>query len=156
MYLEECLPGEFARWQKGGVKVLDLGTGGGFPGIPLASVFPRTEFVLCDSIGKKIKVASGVAEELGLGNVRCVNARAESLPDTFDWVVSRAVADLSDLYPWVRGKFRSGLLCLKGGDICEEISRFQSRYKLPVSTWKLSEKLHSPWFEEKFLIKVEK
>ncbi len=156
MYLEECLPGEFARWQEGGVKVLDLGTGGGFPGIPLASVFPKTEFVLCDSIGKKIKVASGVAEELGLGNVRCVNARAESLPDTFDWVVSRAVADLSDLYSWVKGKYRSGLLCLKGGDINEEISRFQGRYKLPVSTWKISDKIESPWFDGKFVVKVEK
>ncbi len=149
-YLETCEPETFRRWSEGGVKVLDLGTGGGFPGIPLACAFPRTEFVLCDSIGKKIKVASAVAEGLGLENVRCVNARAESLDERFDWVVSRAVASLPELYGWVRGKFTEGLLCLKGGDLDEEIRSLLSRAHVHVSTWPIPGS--DPWFEEKFVI----
>ena len=83
--------------------VLDLGTGGGFPGIPLAILFPEARFTLCDSVGKKTIVANAVSEALGLKNVEVVNARAESLPKPFGFVVSRAVASLPDFYPWVKG-----------------------------------------------------
>lgn len=155
-YLEERLPEEYARWQEGGVKVLDLGTGGGFPGIPLASVFPNVEFVLCDSIGKKITVASSVASALGLKNVRCVNARAETLGEQFDWVVSRAVTSLENFYPWVKGKFSKGILYLKGGDVNEEIYALMEKNKVRVSTWKINNWLDDEYFDEKFVIQIEK
>ncbi|NLX40560.1 MAG: 16S rRNA (guanine(527)-N(7))-methyltransferase RsmG [Bacteroidales bacterium] len=108
-----------------GESVLDLGTGGGFPGIPLAILFPETKFTLCDSIGKKIRVAQTVAQSLGLGNVRCVNSRAESIGESFDYVVSRAVARLRELYPWIKDSYRKYIICLKGGDLQEEIREFQ-------------------------------
>ena len=104
------------------LKILDLGTGGGFPGIPLAVMFPHAQFTLCDSIGKKIIVATEVAKGLSLENVKTVNARAESLPETFDYVVSRAVTSLDNFMPWVKGKYNEGILYLKGGDLAEEIS----------------------------------
>ena len=104
------------------LRVLDLGTGGGFPGIPLAVLFPEVDFTLCDSIGKKTLVARGVAESLGLKNVKVVNARAESLEERFDFVVSRAVTSLENFIPWVRGKYSEGILYLKGGDLAEEIA----------------------------------
>ena len=151
-WLETCRPEDFRRWSEGGVKVLDLGTGGGFPGIPLACAFPRTEFVLCDSIGKKVKVAAAVAEGLGLQNVRCVNARAESLDESFDWVVSRAVAPLPDLCKWVRGKYSEGLICLKGGDLALEIAALPPSLRPTVSAWPIPSS--DPWFEEKFVIFV--
>ena len=116
-YVDRFYPGAFR-----GAEVLDLGTGGGFPGIPLADAFPEAHFTLCDSIGKKVRVAQAVAEGLALQNVTCVNARAESLAGPFDWVVSRAVTSLDNFYPWVRGKFRRSILYLKGGDINAEIS----------------------------------
>ena len=152
-YLSRFVPGEFAPGQT----VLDLGTGGGFPGIPLAMAFPDVHFVLCDSIGKKVRVASEVARELGLSNVECVNARAESLPGPFDWVVSRAVASLSDLYPWIRGRYRRGVLLLKGGAVGDEIAEFCRRFRFPeagVRTWRISEWLDGEYFAEKFVIHI--
>ena len=140
-------------------KVLDLGTGGGFPGIPLAILFPKALFTLCDSVGKKTIVASAVAEELGLDNVRVVNARAESLGQDFDYVVSRAVASLVDFYPWVKGHFKKGILYLKGGDVVEEIATVMARHKLAngsVHTWPISSWLQDPWFEGKLLIHLER
>ena len=122
-----------------GATVLDVGTGGGFPGIPLAMEFPNTEFVLCDSIRKKITVAEAVATGLGLDNVRCINARAETLPDKFDWVVSRAVTSLAEFYPWVKDSFNHSILYLKGGDVNEEISELLRKFKLDprhIGTWK--------------------
>lgn len=104
-----------------GATVLDVGTGGGFPGIPLAILFPNVEFTLCDSIGKKIKVVEGVATSLGLKNVKWVNARVETLPQKFDYIVSRAVTDLSNFIPWVKNSYRNGIIYLKGGDLKEEI-----------------------------------
>lgn len=140
-----------------GVRVLDLGTGGGFPGIPLAILFPETSFTLCDSIRKKTLVASEVAASLGLRNVEVVNARAESLPGRFDYVVSRAVASLSDFYPWVKGKFNKGILYLKGGDINDEINDLMSRHKMrkgSVSTWAVGSWLLDNYFEGKFVINI--
>ncbi|MBQ1913064.1 MAG: 16S rRNA (guanine(527)-N(7))-methyltransferase RsmG [Bacteroidales bacterium] len=140
--------------------VLDLGTGGGFPGIPLAIVFPEARFVLCDSVGKKTIVAQAVATALELENVQVVNTRAENLPGPFDFVVSRAVASLTDLYPWVKGKFSRGVLCLKGGDINEEIAGAMARYHLPrgsVHTWPISSWLaDDPYYEGKLVVHVEK
>src|SRR5665213_3350622 len=90
-----------------GEKVLDVGTGGGFPGIPLAILFPETDFHLVDSIGKKIKVVQEVAKDLGLKNVTAIQQRAEQVNEEFDFIISRAVTRLSELYPWVKGKFNN-------------------------------------------------
>ena len=139
-------------------KVLDLGTGGGFPGIPLAILFPETQFTLCDSVGKKTRVAAAVAEALGLENVTVVNARAETLPGPFDFVVSRAVASLTDFYPWVKGRFSRGILYLKGGDVAEEIATLMARHRLPrgsVHTWPVSCWLQDPYYEGKLVIFIE-
>ena len=107
-YLKAEMPDVYERLRGDGpysiaepMKIMDLGTGGGFPGIPLAVMFPHAQFTLCDSIGKKITVATEVARGLGLDNVKTVNARAESLPETFDFIVSRAVTALDNFMPWV-------------------------------------------------------
>ncbi|MBR6280101.1 MAG: 16S rRNA (guanine(527)-N(7))-methyltransferase RsmG [Bacteroidales bacterium] len=142
-----------------GETVLDVGTGGGFPGIPLAIRFPQTQFTLCDSIGKKIKVAQAVADALGLDNVVCVNARAESLPGCYDYVVSRAVTTLVNFYPWVKDKFRRNIFYLKGGDVNAEIAELMRRYGLPkgsVHTWRVDSWLSDEYFSEKFVIDIEK
>lgn len=137
------------------LKILDLGTGGGFPGIPLAVMFPAAAFTLCDSIGKKIIVASEVSKGLGLTNVKTVNARAESLPETFDYIVSRAVTSLDNFMPWVKGKYKEGILYLKGGDLCEEISTAMAKHKMrkgSVQTYPISNWISDPYFEEKMVI----
>lgn len=139
------------------LRVLDLGTGGGFPGIPLAVMFPNVRFTLCDSVGKKTIVAREIANMLGLDNVEIVNARAESLPGKFDFIVSRAVASLTDFYPWVKGKYSRSILYLKGGDINEEICDLMSRERLrkgSVSTWPVSQWLSDPHFAGKFVIDI--
>ena len=142
-----------------GLRILDVGTGGGFPGIPLAMMMPGCEFTLCDSIGKKVKVAQAVADGLGLENVHCVNARAESIEGQFDWVVSRAVTSLDCFYPWVKGKFTEGILYLKGGDIVEEISQMCRKCKVDpskVSAWAINNWLDDEYFSEKFVIQIRK
>jgi 16S rRNA (guanine527-N7)-methyltransferase len=139
------------------IKVLDLGTGGGFPGIPLAIMFPCTHFVLCDSIRKKTVVAQDVAYQLGLDNVTVTNARAETLPGKFDYVVSRAVASLTDFYPWVKGKYSRSILYLKGGDINEEISALMERQRMKkgtIETWPVDSWLTDSYFEGKFVINI--
>ncbi len=113
-----------------GTKVLDIGTGGGFPGIPLAILFPNVQFTLVDSIGKKITVVKGVAESLGLKNVTAHHMRAEQLKEKFHFVVSRAVTQMPVFLTWLRGKFEkeqfnpkhNGVLYLKGGDLAEELA----------------------------------
>ena len=137
------------------MKIMDLGTGGGFPGIPLAVIFPHAQFTLCDSIGKKIIVATEVAKGLGLKNVKTVNARAESLPETFDYIVSRAVTALDNFMPWVKGKYSEGILYLKGGDLTEEIEKARLR-KGSVHIWPLSKWTLDPFFETKQVIFIEK
>lgn len=141
------------------LKILDLGTGGGFPGIPLAVIFPHAQFTLCDSIGKKILVAAEVAGGLGLTNVKTVNARAESLQETFDYIVSRAVTSLENFMPWVKGKYSEGILYLKGGDLAEEISTAMSRHRMrkgSVHLWPISKWTSDPFFETKYVIHIEK
>lgn len=121
-----------------GASILDLGCGGGFPGIPLAIMFPQAQFTLCDSVGKKTIVASAVAESLGLANVKVVNARAEALPDNYDYIVSRAVTDLDSFLGWVRNKYNKGILYLKGGDVAAEIAQCSRKYKLSQSNFHVS------------------
>lgn len=112
---------------KAGAKVMDVGTGGGFPGIPLAILFPETQFHLVDSIGKKIKVVNEVAEGLGLQNVKTTHGRVEEVDDTYDFIVSRAVAQMETFHRWVKNKahkkqnhaLKNGILYLKGGDLTE-------------------------------------
>lgn len=115
-----------------GTKIIDVGTGGGFPGIPLAVMFPQCGFTLVDSIGKKIKVASAVASALGLENVTAVNDRVENLSGKFDFAVSRAVTSMDNFMPLVRGRIipgecstlPNGVLYLKGGDLSSELRNF--------------------------------
>ena len=138
-----------------GSTVLDLGTGGGFPGIPLAILFPEVRFTLCDSIGKKIKVAAAVSEALGLENVTTVNARVESLPDRYDYIVSRAVAPLGELYGWVKGRFGRSLICLKGGEVEAEAEICIARHRLSPNRFTFCDITlwyKEPWFEGKKLV----
>ena len=165
-YLKQRMPDVYDRLRGEGpysvaepLKILDLGTGGGFPGIPLAVMFPHAEFTLCDSIGKKITVATEVYKGLGLKNVKTVNARAETLPETFDYVVSRAVTSLENFMPWVKGRYTEGILYLKGGDLAEEISTAVSKFRMrkgSVHTWPISSWTSDPFFETKQVIYIEK
>jgi len=137
-------------------EVLDVGTGGGFPGIPLAIMFPHSNFYLIDSIGKKIKVVQDVVEQLGLTNVRAEQIRAEQVEGEFDFVVSRAVAPLPEFASWVRGKLsdihyhklRNGILYLKGGDLTAELTPFKKK----VRTWDVSDFFEEPYFETKKVV----
>jgi 16S rRNA (guanine527-N7)-methyltransferase len=141
-----------------GEKVLDVGTGGGFPGIPLAILFPETQFYLVDSIGKKIKVVQEVASALGLQNVKAAHLRAEQVDEKFDFVVSRAVTRLKEFYPWVKGKFNkqsknklpNGILYLKGGDLEQEIAESG----LFVQQFNLKDYFREEFFDTKQVIYV--
>jgi len=141
-----------------GESVLDVGTGGGFPGIPLAILFPGTQFFLVDSIGKKIKVVQEVAAALGLKNLKAAHLRAEQVDEKFDFVVSRAVTRLGEFYPWVRGKFNkaskntlpNGILYLKGGDLDTEIKESG----LKVQQYYLKNYFEEEFFETKQVIYV--
>ena len=127
---------------KNGSKVLDVGTGGGFPGIPLAILFPETQFHLVDSIGKKIKVVDEVVAGLGLTNVKTTHGRVEEVKDTYDFIVSRAVAQMETFVGWTKGRIakkqnhdlKNGILYLKGGDLIEELQKYTSAtiYDLPT------------------------
>ena len=162
-----CLAG-YAKNRLSGKTILDVGTGGGFPGIPLAILYPESRFTLCDSIGKKTLVARSIAESLGLENVTVVQARAENLDDDYDFVVSRAVASLEDFFPWVKGKYRESVLLLKGGDINPEIAAACGRFRLdpgnihtwPIDAWlstgdfPASEQEDYNWFQNKFVVEL--
>ncbi|MDN3585210.1 16S rRNA (guanine(527)-N(7))-methyltransferase RsmG [Pedobacter aquatilis] len=143
---------------KKGESVLDVGTGGGFPGIPLAILFPDTQFYLVDSIGKKIKVVNEVASALGLENLNAEHLRAEQIKDKFNFIVSRAVTRLGEFYPWIQGKFKkesinaiaNGILYLKGGDLTEEIKES----KLKAELYPLSVYFEEDFFETKYVVYV--
>lgn len=141
---------------KPGTRVLDLGTGGGFPGIPLAIMFPDVKFRLIDGTGKKVRVAKEVADAVGLKNVECVHERGEDEHDKFDFVVSRAVMPLPDLVKLVRknvspknsNAVENGLIVLKGGDIKDEIKPFGKVVEVDdISQW-----FQDDWFAEKYVI----
>ncbi|MFM1809698.1 MAG: hypothetical protein RLZZ382_923 [Bacteroidota bacterium] len=140
-----------------GTTVLDVGTGGGFPGIPLAILFPETNFVLVDSIGKKIKVVNEVATALGLTNVQAHHLRAEQVKGTFDFVISRAVTAMPVFVEWVKNKikkgkasdgFSNGILYLKGGDLTEEFKGLSGKFK----EYPLSNYFSEDFFETKKVI----
>ena len=141
-----------------GTEILDVGTGGGFPGIPLAILFPQCTFTLVDSIGKKIKVVEGVAASLGLENVTALHTRAEDLDQDFEFVVSRAVTRITPFYYWVKNKIspnhfhtqRNGILCLKGGDLTEELAEFGKKHKI----FELGEIFNEEFFETKKVVYV--
>ena len=136
-------------------KVLDLGTGGGFPGVPLAILFPNARFHLVDSIGKKLKVVEAIKSEIGLTNVFTFHSRVEDIDFQYDFVVSRAVAQLSQLLQWTRGKYLAkdmhevwnGIICLKGGDISAEVSGIPKVKIQPVSDY-----FGEPFFKDKFIV----
>lgn len=138
--------------------ILDVGTGGGFPGIPLAILFPEAEFHLVDSIGKKIKVVQEVTQALGLTNVRAEQCRAQQADGEYDFVVTRAVARYASLYEWVRHKIsrnhvhplRNGILALKGGDLEEEMAELKRKYRI----FELYELFEEEFFETKKIVYV--
>lgn len=142
-----------------GTRVLDVGTGGGFPGIPLAIMFPDSDFLLVDSIGKKLKVIDDVAEKIGLTNVRTQHERAENISGEFDFITSRAVTRLNEAWRWVSPKIaveskntiKNGLLYLKGGDIAAELPNGVHIERFELNAWFAEE-----YFSEKALIYLAK
>ena len=137
------------------VEILDVGTGGGFPGIPLAIMFPDTRFHLVDSIGKKLKVVDAVATELGLKNVKTTRSRVENIEEQFDFIVSRAVTKMPDFVKWVKTKIKkksrhslkNGILYLKGGDLSEELAPFNN-----VKIFDLKDYFDETFFETKKVV----
>lgn len=181
LYLKTQMPQVYEQWESGvagasdggavaggrassqasRLSVLDVGCGGGFPGVPLAMMFPNVEFTLCDSIGKKVRVASEVAAALGLKNVRCVHSRVEELPGEWDYVVSRAVTSLDNFLPWVKGRYRCNILYLKGGDMTAELDACMRKYGrcLPgVKVWNIASAVESmpdnDYFAEKLVVNL--
>ncbi|MEH0156859.1 16S rRNA (guanine(527)-N(7))-methyltransferase RsmG [Limibacter armeniacum] len=143
---------------KPGTKILDVGTGGGFPGIPLAIMFPEVQFHLVDSIGKKIWVVNEVAAALGLKNVTAEQVRAEKVKDKYDFVVSRAVTRINVLFRWIQDiikkedkhDFHNGLICLKGGDLKEEFAKFKRNYRF----YDMADFYEEEFFETKKVVYV--
>jgi 16S rRNA (guanine527-N7)-methyltransferase len=141
-----------------GATILDVGTGGGFPGIPLAILFPESEFHLVDSIGKKITVVNEVAQAIGLQNLNAEQIRAEQVPYKYDFIVSRAVTRMQEFYGWVRTKAKkesehtldNGILYLKGGDVTEEMDEL----KKPYAVYGLTDFFKEEFFETKKIIFV--
>ncbi len=135
--------------------ILDVGTGGGFPGVPLAILFPNCKFHLVDSIGKKLKVINGVAETLELNNIRTTHSRVEAIDETYDFIVSRAVTAMPEFTKWVKGKIskpqknslKNSILYLKGGDLTEELKQYKT-----VKAYLLSDYFEEDFFETKKVI----
>ncbi|HAX15637.1 MAG: 16S rRNA (guanine(527)-N(7))-methyltransferase RsmG [Bacteroidota bacterium] len=140
---------------KPGAQILDVGTGGGFPGIPLAILFPETQFHLVDSIGKKIKVVEEVAAGLNLKNVKITNDRVENISGEYDFIVSRAVAQMETFVRWIKGRIakksehqlKNGILYLKGGDLTEELQLYKS-----AKIYDLSDYFKEDFFETKKVV----
>lgn len=143
---------------KKGARVMDLGTGGGFPGIPLAIMFPEAHFTLVDSIGKKIRVVNDAASRLGLTNVTGIRSRSELVAGPFDFVVTRAVARSEKLYSWSkqqiskehRHDLRNGIICQKGGDLDEELKELNR----PYESFQVAAYFEEDYFETKKLIYI--
>jgi len=138
-----------------GARILDVGTGGGFPGIPLAILFPEVQFHLVDSIGKKIKVVEEVRDGLGLKNIQVTNARAETIKGEYDFIVSRAVAQMETFVRWVRERIakksnhelKNGILYLKGGDLTKELAAFPK-----ATVYSLTDYFKEDFFETKSVV----
>lgn len=143
-----------------GTRILDVGTGGGFPGIPLAILFPHSEFLLVDSIGKKIKVVNEVIAQLELSNTKAQQIRVEELQGKFDFVVSRAVTSLPVFYQWVSDKYSrtgrnikaNGIIYLKGGNVETEISQLPR--KTISNIYEIKQWFDEPWFDTKLLVHI--
>ena len=128
---------------KPGSKIIDVGTGGGFPGIPLAILFPETQFVLIDSIAKKIKVVNQVSEGLGLKNIKTINDRVENTKGQYDFIISRAVAAMPTFVHWTKGKIakhsnhniKNGIIYLKGGDLTQELKPYRNAEVIPITNY---------------------
>lgn len=139
-----------------GTRIMDIGTGGGFPGIPLAIMFPQCQFTLVDSVGKKTIVAQEVAKALNLNNVNVIKTRAEDFPEKFDFVVSRAVAPIPQLINWTKKNVKpgganalpNGMIFLKGGDISDELKP----YRNICEKWNIQNFFEEEYFEEKYII----
>ena len=138
-----------------GTSVLDVGTGGGFPGVPLAILFPECNFHLVDSINKKLKVVNEVAQALGLQNVKTTHSRVEQINETYDFIVSRAVTSMTEFVPWVKDKIskkqrnslKNGILYLKGGDLTEELKKFTQ-----AKSYDLKNYFNEDFFETKKVV----
>ncbi len=149
--------GKFTKFVDGS-KILDVGTGGGFPGIPLAILFPEVQFHMVDSIGKKIKVVREIAKQIGLDNVEAYHSRAEDMDEKYDFVVSRAVTRLAEFYPWVQGKFekkdknalQNGIIYLKGGDLQAEIKEG----KRPAQYFPIKDYFSEEFFTTKAIVYI--
>ncbi len=143
-----------------GTQVLDIGTGGGFPGIPLAIFFPEVQFHLADSIGKKIMVVNEVANALKLQNVKAEKIRAEELNSKYDFIVSRAVTSLHEFYNWTKGKLKAenkndlpnGIICLKGGDLADELAQLKKKTVI----YELKDFFEEPFFGTKKIVFIQK
>lgn len=140
-----------------GHSVMDVGTGGGFPGVPLAILFPEAQFTLVDSVGKKLKVIEDVGTKIGLTNIRCSHGRMESLSEKQDFITGRAVAELPQLFNWTKhlvhwhkGKEKAGMLYLKGGDFTSELKKIPRK----VEIYALSDPFKGEYFETKRLVRI--